>query len=73
MSTHPRTPAPATPGPGKLPLPELLEMKRRGEKITVLTAYDSTSARLADEAASDPGRRAWFQHRPDRLLEALGR
>jgi 3-methyl-2-oxobutanoate hydroxymethyltransferase len=50
MSTHPRTPAPATPGPGKLPLPELLEMKRRGEKITVVTAYDSTSARLADEA-----------------------
>jgi len=27
MSTRPRTPAPNTPAPGKLPLPELGEMK----------------------------------------------
>jgi 3-methyl-2-oxobutanoate hydroxymethyltransferase len=50
MSTRPRTPAPATPAPGKLTLPELGEMKRRGDRITMLTAYDAPAARLADEA-----------------------
>ena len=50
MSTRPRTPAPATPAPGKLPLPELLEMKRRGDKVVMITAYDAPAARLADEA-----------------------
>jgi 3-methyl-2-oxobutanoate hydroxymethyltransferase len=50
MSTRPRTPAPATPAPGKLPLPELHEMKRRGDKIVMITAYDAPAARLADEA-----------------------
>jgi len=50
MSTRPRTPAPATPAPGKLPLPELGEMKRRGDKITMVTAYDAPAALLADEA-----------------------
>ena len=29
-------------------------------------------AALVDEAATDPGRRAWFRGRPDRLLEAIG-
>jgi 3-methyl-2-oxobutanoate hydroxymethyltransferase len=53
MSSRPRTPAPATPAPGKLPLPELLEMKRRGEKIVVVTAYDAPSGLLADEAGVD--------------------
>ncbi|HEY7207600.1 MAG TPA: 3-methyl-2-oxobutanoate hydroxymethyltransferase [Gaiellaceae bacterium] len=38
---------------GKLPLPELLEMKRRGEKIVMVTAYDAPSGRLADEAGID--------------------
>jgi 3-methyl-2-oxobutanoate hydroxymethyltransferase len=38
---------------GKLPLPELLEMKRRGEKIVMVTAYDAPSARLADTAGVD--------------------
>jgi len=38
---------------GKLPLPELLEMKRRGEKIVMVTAYDAPSARLADAAGVD--------------------
>ena len=33
MSTRPRTPAPGTPAPGKLPLPELAAMKRDGRKI----------------------------------------
>jgi 3-methyl-2-oxobutanoate hydroxymethyltransferase len=50
VSTRPRNPAPATPAPGKLPLPELVEMKRRGEKIVMLTAYDAPAALLADEA-----------------------
>src|SRR5262249_40676693 len=35
---------------GKLPLPELLELKRRGEKIVMVTAYDAPSARLAETA-----------------------
>jgi 3-methyl-2-oxobutanoate hydroxymethyltransferase len=38
---------------GKLPLPELLEMKRRGEKIVMVTAYDAPAGRLADEAGVD--------------------
>jgi 3-methyl-2-oxobutanoate hydroxymethyltransferase len=50
MSTRPRTPAPSTPAPGKLRLPELGEMKRRGDRITTVTAYDAPSALLADKA-----------------------
>jgi len=38
---------------GKLPLPELREMKRRGEKIVMVTAYDAPSGRLADQAGVD--------------------
>ncbi len=53
MSTRPRTPGPSAPAPGKLPLPELLEMKRRGEKIAMVTAYDAPGGRLADEAGVD--------------------
>ncbi len=53
MSTRPRTPGPNAPAPGKLPLPELLEMKRRGEKIAMVTAYDAPGGRLADEAGVD--------------------
>jgi 3-methyl-2-oxobutanoate hydroxymethyltransferase len=50
MSTRPRTPAPATPAPGKLALPELAEMKRRRDRITMVTAYDAPAALLADQA-----------------------
>ena len=53
MTTRPRTPAPNTPAPGKLPLPELAEMKRRGEKIVMVTAYDAPGGRLADAAGVD--------------------
>ncbi|HEY1367147.1 MAG TPA: 3-methyl-2-oxobutanoate hydroxymethyltransferase [Gaiellaceae bacterium] len=53
MSTRPRTPAAGTPAPGKLPLPELAEMKRRTEKIVMVTAYDAPSGRIADEAGVD--------------------
>jgi 3-methyl-2-oxobutanoate hydroxymethyltransferase len=38
---------------GKLPLPELMEMKRRSEKIVMVTAYDAPSGRLADAAGVD--------------------
>jgi 3-methyl-2-oxobutanoate hydroxymethyltransferase len=38
---------------GKLPLPELAEMKRRDDKIVMLTAYDAPSGRLADAAGVD--------------------
>ncbi len=38
---------------GKLPLTELAGMKRRGEKIVMVTAYDAPSGRLADAAGVD--------------------
>jgi 3-methyl-2-oxobutanoate hydroxymethyltransferase len=41
------------PPAGKLPLPELAEMKRRGERIVVVTAYDSPGARFAEDAGVD--------------------
>jgi 3-methyl-2-oxobutanoate hydroxymethyltransferase len=53
MTTRPRKPAPNTPAPGKLPLPELAEFKVRGEKIAMVTAYDAPSGRMADAAGVD--------------------
>src|SRR5471032_729399 len=53
MTTRPRTPAPGTPAPGKLALPELVEMKRRRDRIVMITAYDAPSARIADAAGVD--------------------
>jgi 3-methyl-2-oxobutanoate hydroxymethyltransferase len=53
MTTRPRTPAPNTPAPGKLALPELAQMKARGDKIVMVTAYDAPSGRLADAAGVD--------------------
>jgi 3-methyl-2-oxobutanoate hydroxymethyltransferase len=50
MSTRPRTPGPSAPAPGKLALPELARMRQGGDRITMVTAYDSPSALLADEA-----------------------
>jgi 3-methyl-2-oxobutanoate hydroxymethyltransferase len=38
---------------GKLPLPELAAMKRRGEKIVMVTAYDAPGARFAEDAGID--------------------
>ncbi len=35
---------------GKLTVPEIIKMKSRGEKIAMLTAYDTPIARLLDEA-----------------------
>jgi 3-methyl-2-oxobutanoate hydroxymethyltransferase len=53
MTTRPRKPAPNTPAPGKLALPELEELKRRGERIAMVTAYDAPSGRIADAAGVD--------------------
>jgi 3-methyl-2-oxobutanoate hydroxymethyltransferase len=43
----------STPPRGKLPLPELGEMKRRGEKIVMVTAYDAPGARFAEDSGVD--------------------
>ena len=43
MTTRPDT-------TGKLPLSELAEMKRRGVRIVMVTAYDAPGARFADGA-----------------------
>ncbi len=53
MSTRPRTPAPGAPAPGKLPITELRELKRRRQPIAMITAYDAPSGRLADVAGAD--------------------
>src|ERR1041384_6235732 len=37
----------------KVPIHPLRQMKARGEKIAMLTAYDATFARLFDEAGAD--------------------
>jgi 3-methyl-2-oxobutanoate hydroxymethyltransferase len=39
--------------PAKLAIPELLEMKQRGTKIAMVTAYDAAGARLAEAAGMD--------------------
>lgn len=46
MSTRPPT-------AGKLPLTDLAELKHRGERIVMVTAYDYPSGRLADDAGVD--------------------
>ena len=53
MSIRQHQPAPAVPAPGKLTVPELAEMKRRGDPIVMVTAYDATGGRLADAAGVD--------------------
>ena len=53
MTTRPRRPGPNAPAPGKLPLTELVQMKHRGERIAMVTAYDAPSARLADMSGAD--------------------
>jgi 3-methyl-2-oxobutanoate hydroxymethyltransferase len=53
MSDDPKPARYASWTAGKLPLPELGEMKRRGDKIVMVTAYDAPSGRLADAAGVD--------------------
>ena len=43
----------STPPAGKLALPELAAMKRRGEQIVMVTAYDMPGARFAEDAGID--------------------
>jgi 3-methyl-2-oxobutanoate hydroxymethyltransferase len=43
----------STPPQGKLALPKLAEMKRRAEKIVMVTAYDAPGARFAEDAGID--------------------
>src|SRR5690242_18916129 len=38
---------------GKLQVPELIAMKRRGDKIVMVTAYDAPGARFAEDAGID--------------------
>jgi len=53
MSEEPKPQRYASWTAGKLPLPELAEMKRRGDRIVMVTAYDAPSGRLADVAGVD--------------------
>jgi 3-methyl-2-oxobutanoate hydroxymethyltransferase len=53
MSTRPRRPAPATPAPGKVALPDLLAQKQTGIPIVMLTAYDAPSGEAAAQAEVD--------------------
>ncbi len=50
MSTRPRHPGPTAPAPGKLALPELREMKRRGDSAAmVMLGHESTVPVTLDE------------------------
>ena len=46
MSVH-------TPAKKKITVQTLIDMKRHGEKISMLTAYDFTTARILDAAGID--------------------
>src|SRR3954462_4971162 len=43
----------STPPRGKMPLPRLAELKRDGQKIVMVTAYDAPGARFAEDAGID--------------------
>src|ERR1035437_9786905 len=55
LTNFPGGPSSATTNPTilKVTMPALAEMKRQGKPISALTAYDYSSARLADEAGID--------------------
>jgi 3-methyl-2-oxobutanoate hydroxymethyltransferase len=53
MSTRPRRPAPATPAPGQVSLPELVAQKHTGVPIVMITAYDAPSGQAAAAAGVD--------------------
>lgn len=53
MSTRPRSPGHGAPGPGKLPITDLIGMKESHSPIAMITAYDAPSGRLADAAGAD--------------------
>jgi 3-methyl-2-oxobutanoate hydroxymethyltransferase len=43
----------SAPPKGKMPLPRLAELKRDGQKIVMVTAYDAPGARFAEDAGID--------------------
>ncbi len=45
--------APPPPRAARVTVPQLRAMKSRGERITMVTAYDATFARMLDEAGAD--------------------
>jgi 3-methyl-2-oxobutanoate hydroxymethyltransferase len=51
MSTHPAEPSATTRKP--VTLPALMDMRARGEPITMLTCYDASFARLLDDCGID--------------------
>ncbi len=53
MSNQPPPTGPDRAAGGKVSVPDLAAMKRRGERITMVTVYDAPSARLADAAGID--------------------
>src|ERR1700727_1666332 len=53
MSSHPETQTPVDPGGLPMTLPLLIEKKRLGEPIVMVTAYDYPSARAAEAAGVD--------------------
>ena len=53
MSSHPDVQAPSDPGRLPMTLPLLVEKKRLGEPIVMVTAYDYPSARAAEAAGVD--------------------
>src|SRR4051794_5917227 len=52
MSTHPPS-KPSHPDDQQVTLPRIVEMKRDGEPIVMITAYDYPSAQIVDEAGVD--------------------
>ena len=53
MSTTPRRPDAPPSGRQPVTIPQLAEMKQRGEPIVMVTAYDFPSAQVAEEAGVD--------------------
>jgi len=45
---------------------------KAGRSSGIETPVNRRLAELVNEALTDPGRRAWFRHRPSRLVEAVG-
>src|ERR1700736_1625531 len=53
MSSHPTVQTPSDPGRLPMTLPLLMEKKRLGDPIVMVTAYDYPSARAAEAAGVD--------------------
>jgi len=53
MSTHPVIKAPSSPERLPMTVPSLMDHKRRGEPLVMVTCYDYPSARIVEEAGVD--------------------